>query len=95
MATSSDIVSVNEKLEKFAKKYASLKKDNEQLRRQLQSNKVLVDSLNVEISALKEQLSQAVLLQAMTVSSGDVAIARKAIKSLIKDVDRCISYLYK
>jgi len=83
------------RVQELVSKYRNLRSENEKLKSQIMALKQLQSQLEEVNKSLQEQLSQALLLKALVLSEGDKTAAKKAIQSMIKDVDKCIHYLYK
>jgi len=72
----------------------SLKKQNAALREELNTKKVLIESLNSDIRQLKKQYDD--LKFAKAVSSGnkeEILSAKQRLSRLVRDVDKCIALL--
>lgn len=83
------------RVQELVAKYKTLRNENEKLKTQLLASRQLQRQLEEKNQYLQQQLSNALLLKSLMISEGDKATAKKAIQSMIKEVDRCIHYLYR
>ena len=83
---------VNEKLQQLLKEYASLRRENEKLRGDLQAQKEIENSSKEKLELLQQQIT------IVKASSGQTDEAskkdlEKRINHYIREIDRCIAVL--
>lgn len=70
-----------------------LKRENAQLRSNLDEEKQLVETLSEENKTWKEKYDNLKVARIITVRQGDFASAKKRLSSLVREVDKCIALL--
>lgn len=92
MALEDQLKRVNEKLQLLLKQYASLQKENAQLRSELENEKGQANQQQAVIENLRQQVG---ILRVSTGSwdEKDKKEFEKRINSYIKEIDRCIALL--
>ena len=80
-------------IEQLIARYEAVKAENERLRQELHTCEETGETLRKQINELESQIETRKLAQAF--SSGETfnAEAKAKVDTLIKEIDRCISYL--
>jgi cell division septum initiation protein DivIVA len=73
--------------------YKDLKKDNYELRQQVETMKHVVEEKCMEIDKLKNDYATLKLSRMIDISSEDLNEAKSRIAKLIREVDKCIALL--
>ena len=95
MGTESQIIVTNLKsrIEKIISKYELALSENISLKEQLQKALVEIEEKDDKIKSLEQKVEQMQLADAFSASTGDVKEARKRIRKIVKEIDKCISML--
>jgi len=82
------------RVQELVKKYKNLCAENNRLKTQLLAQKQLQSQLEEKNRELNQKLNRALMRDSFLMAEGDRAAAKKAVQAIIKEVDRCIRYLY-
>jgi len=82
---------IRKHIEQLIARYEAEKTENERLRRELHTCEETVTALKEQILELESEIETRKLSAAFSVAPGAEAKAR--VDSLIKEIDKCISYL--
>ena len=95
MGTESQIIVTNLKsrIEKIISKYELALSENISLKEQLQKALVEIEEKDDKIKSLEQKVEQMQLADAFSATTGDVKEARKRIRKIVKEIDKCISML--
>jgi len=80
-------------IEKLISLYETEKVENDRLRVRLSESEIAVDTLRKQIIELEEQIETQRLTQAFTAPGTVPAEAKEKLDRMIKEIDKCISYL--
>ena len=80
-------------IEKLIALYEAEKVENERLRAELAQSREAGEACKKQISDLESRISTQTLTQAFTAGGADKSAAKETIEKLIKEIDKCISWL--
>ncbi|MBR4002271.1 MAG: hypothetical protein IKI89_07920 [Bacteroidales bacterium] len=89
------VESIKQNFERLIALYEGEKQKNAQLASQLEEYRVAVQSGEQQITDLKRQIENLKLAGAFTGNGGSSAVAKEKIDKLIREIDKCISFLEK
>jgi phage shock protein A len=82
-------------IEKLIALYESEKVENGRLRARLSESEIAVETCRKQIIELEEQIETQRLRQAFTAQGAVPTEAKEKLDRMIKEIDKCISYLEK
>lgn len=82
---------IRQKIEQLIARYEAEKAENQKLREELQACKETGNSLREQIMELESEIETRKLTEAFSASAP--ADAKAKVDTLIKEIDKCISYL--
>ena len=83
---------VRKQFEKLIARYEAAKVENERLREELHASKETGDALRRQVLELESTIETQKLTEAFT-AGGDHRAAKEKLDQLIREVDKCISWL--
>ena len=83
---------VRKQFEKLIARYEAEKVENERLREELHASKETGDALRRQVLELESTIETLKLTEAFT-AGGDHRAAKEKMDQLIREIDKCISYL--
>ena len=83
---------VRKQFEKLIARYEAAKVENERLREELHASKETGDALRRQVLELESTIETLKLTEAFT-AGGDHRAAKEKMDQLIREIDKCISYL--
>ena len=83
---------VRKQIERLIARYEAEKAENERLREELHASKEAGDACRRQILELESQIETLKLTEAFT-AGGDHRAAKEKMDQLIREIDKCISYL--
>ena len=83
---------VRKQFEKLIARYEAAKVENERLREELHASKETGDALRRQVLELESTIDTLKLTEAFT-AGGDNRAAKEKLDQLIREVDKCISWL--
>jgi len=84
---------VRKNIEKLIALYESEKAENERLRAALAQSNETGEACKKQISELETKIETQTLTEAFTAGAADRGAAKERVEKLIKEIDKCISWL--